>query len=120
MTLYERPKSAKEKPRSNNVTHEDVYIPRRKSINSAKNSNPGSRRNSQDPVLPFNPHLDEEENEMFISQAAEIDEKFYLEDEAQQVPVPPPKVEIFVKKMQVDQDENEVEEIDGSDEEDIV
>ena len=121
MTLYERPKSAKEKPRSNNVTHDDVYIPRRKSL--AKTSNPGSRRNSSgEPILPFNPHLDEEENEMFISQAAEIDEKFYLEDEAQQAAVQqaPPKVEIFVKKMQVDQDENEVEEIDGSDEEDIV
>ena len=119
MTLYERPKSAKEKPRSNNVTHEDVYIPRRKSL--AKTSNPGSRRNSSgEPILPFNPHLDEEENEMFISQAAEIDEKFYLEDEQAAAAQPPPKVEIFVKKMQVDQDENEVEEIDGSDEEDIV
>ena len=119
MTLYERPKSAKEKPRSNNITHEDVIIPRRKSIN-AKHSNPGSRRNSQsDPILPFNPHLDEEENEMFLSQAAEIDEKFYLEDEHPSASVaPPPKVEIFVKKMQVDQDENEVEDIDGSDIED--
>ena len=127
MTLYERPKSAKEKPRSNNVTHEDVYIPRRKS-SYAKTSNPGSRRNSQsgDPVLPFNRHLDDEENEMFISQAAEIDEKFYLAESnneenttaLQQSQQTAPKVEIFVKKMQVDQDENELEEIDGSDIED--
>ena len=127
MTLYERPKSAKEKPRSNNVTHEDVYIPRRKS-SYAKTSNPGSRRNSQsgDPVLPFNRHLDDEENEMFINQAAEIDEKFYIaesnNEEAlqQQSQQTAPKVEIFVKKMQVDQDENELEEIDGSDIEDDV
>ena len=131
MTLYERPKSAKEKPRSNNVTHEDVYIPRRKS-SYAKTSNPGSRRNSQsgDPVLPFNRHLDDEENEMFISQAAEIDEKFYLAEsnneenttalQQQQSQQTAPKVEIFVKKMQVDQDENELEEIDGSDIEDDV
>ena len=129
MTLYERPKSAKEKPRSNNVTHEDVYIPRRKS-SYAKTSNPGSRRNSQsgDPVLPFNRHLDDEENEMFINQAAEIDEKFYIAESnneenttaLQQSQQTAPKVEIFVKKMQVDQDENELEEIDGSDIEDDV
>ena len=139
MTLYERPKSSKEKARSNNITHEDVYVPRRKSI-YAKSSNPGSRRNSAgsasgEPVLPFNRHLDDEENEMFISQAAEIDEKFYIADQdhiigtqnhelaqnqqqQQSSQSNAPKVEIFVKKMQVDQDENELEEIDGSDIED--
>ena len=116
MTLYERPKTPSKRPRSSNENHigpldqpnEDRT--RRKSLFNAKSSNPNSRRNSmeQQPSHDF----DDEENEMFIHQAAEIDEKFFIQP-------PQSKVEIFVKSMQAtDETEAELEDIEGSDDDD--
>lgn len=122
MKLYERPKGNNGKQRSTNENHPSAISSgsvesrlQRKSSFNAKTSNPNSRRGSLEaPILPILNSVTDEENEMFLNQAAEIDEKFYLKQAAETQAQQQPKVEIFVKRF----NQEELEDIEGSDEED--
>lgn len=125
MKLYERPKGNNAKQRSTNENHPSVISgsveSRLKSSFNAKTSNPNSRRGSLEaPIPPIFNSVTDEENEMFLNQAAEIDEKFYLKrptspnSSNSEMTPQQPKVEMFVKIF----NHEELEDIEGSDEED--
>ena len=121
MKLYERPSTPKrERPRSSNenyntrLNNED-QTKSSYAFNTVNGSKPGSRRSSIEQLILTN-SVNDEENELFLNQATELDEKFYLDGSCSKPPTPPPKVEIFVKKFP--QHHEELEDIEGSDSED--
>jgi hypothetical protein len=96
MKLCERPSSGSLKSKKSLPSTPEMGTPSKKAgdggILEMLSNNSGrelgdSRRNSNE-----NPDLDFED-EVWISQATQLDDKFYLQA------VPPPKVEIFVKRL---------------------
>lgn len=108
MKLYERPKGNTPKLKRKTETETKANEGEKNAVKSSfsvnKTSTPNSRRNSMEQPIPIFNSVTDEENEMFLNQATEIDEKFYLEK---------PKVEIFVKKF----NHKDLEDIDASDDE---
>ena len=132
MKLCERPNKTslnKSRGRLQSDSNENTVNPpeksRRSSINakSLNNSRGNSRKNSLDQsgIPVFNTEMNEE-NEMLLNEATQIDEKFYLNEEIsehsemQEVEKPQPKVEIFVKRFPLNHEE--LEDIEGSENED--
>ena len=115
MKLNERPKSggsqkgSKKKPLDDEAEGSfDIYAKKQ------TNSKPNSRRDSLINNLVKQRTLDVDENEMFINLAAEIDEKFYLNQASSA-----PKVEIFVKRLSAQNADEEEHSIYLDDDEDF-